>query len=165
VLHEYGRNPNCPNVGQYLELGTDWFYAGDTGARRRVQDIKSWDDVNNLLRWEFWLKKFDIIMAVDPGLKKGEILLPPSITGKSTLLQYAKQIAPDGVQRADKVYVTTDVTSAELFAAVYPHGDVYKVRPHDMEEDPDCTEHGLSFQCSKAEVIAVICTGCGGKFA
>lgn len=92
-----------------------------------------------------------------PGMEKGDIILPPSITGMSTLLQYSKQIDPDGVQRHDRVYITTSRAAADLFASSYPRGDVYKVKPiGELSEDPDCTEEGLSYQCEKAVVVAAI---------
>lgn len=95
-----------------------------------------------------------------PGLKKGDILLPPSETGKSTILQYAKEFDPNGDQRADRVYITTDKQSADLYAMVYPKGDTYKVAPiGDIEHDPDCLVPGLSYQCEKARILAVVRKG------
>ena len=91
-----------------------------------------------------------------PGLNPGSKLLPPSVTGQSTLLEISKQIAPDGPQRSDRVYVTTDFTAALLFAACYPNGDVYEVMPiGELEHDPDCTEHGYGFQCKEALIVRV----------
>lgn len=92
-----------------------------------------------------------------PKMEKGDVILPPSITGVSTLLQYAKKIDPNAVQRNDMVYITTDRKAAEIFAAAYHFGDVYKVKPiGKLSDDPDCTEDGLSYQCEKAVVIAVL---------
>ena len=95
-----------------------------------------------------------------PGLNKGDILLPPLVTGKSTLLEYSREIDPNGAQQNDRVYITTDKLAADMFAFVYPNGDTYKVVPiGDLENDPDCLEDGLSFQCSQAKVIAVLRRG------
>jgi len=91
------------------------------------------------------------------GLKVGDKILPPWITGKSTLLQHAQEIDPNGPQRDDKVYITTDKEAAKLFASVYPNGDVYQVIPgEDIEPDPDCLVPGLSYQCSVATVKMVV---------
>lgn len=47
-----------------------------------------------------WIKRY--YHGGVPGLRVGDTLLPPSITGKSTLLEYAKKVDPNGPQRADK---------------------------------------------------------------
>ncbi|MDR3589278.1 MAG: hypothetical protein P4N41_06410 [Negativicutes bacterium] len=95
-----------------------------------------------------------------PGLNPGDMLLPPAVTGKSTLLEHAKEIDPNCVQRADRVYIVTEREMADVYALVYPYGDTYKVRPvGELEHDADCKEPGLSFQCEKAEIIAVIRRG------
>ncbi|MGE5543859.1 MAG: hypothetical protein ACM3UW_02710 [Bacillota bacterium] len=95
-----------------------------------------------------------------PGLNKGDILLPPCITGKSTLLEYSKKIDQNSVQRSDRVYITTDKQAADMYAMVYPHGDTYKVSPiGELEDDPDCLEDGLSYQCEKARIVAVLRRG------
>ncbi len=92
-----------------------------------------------------------------PGLVPGDVLLPPSETGKSTLLQYAKAIAPDGTQRGDRVYLTTLSSAAAMFAAVYPNGDVYEVVPgSEVEDDPDCLVPDLSAQCARATIVEVV---------
>lgn len=91
------------------------------------------------------------------GLLRGQKILPPIETGKSTLLQFAKEIEPDGVQRPDKVYITTDLDAAKMFAFSFPYGDVYEVTPsEDLEDDPDCTLPGLSYQCSFATIKSIV---------
>jgi protein gp37 len=119
-----------------------------------------------------WIKKY--YHGGIPGLKPGEKLLPPNITGKSTLLQYAHLIAPDGPQLADRVYFTTAAEMAELFALVYPNGDVYRAIPKGpIERDPDCLEEGLGYQASEASIVPenyplldwVICGGESGSGA
>lgn len=92
-----------------------------------------------------------------PGLMPGDKLLPPSVTGTSTLLEIAQDIAPEGPQRSDRVYLTTEVAAAMFFAAAYPYGAVYlAVADGELEADPDCTEPGVSYQCASATVVAVI---------
>jgi hypothetical protein len=91
------------------------------------------------------------------GLKKGDKILPPSITGNSTLLQYSKEINPDCDQRDDKIYITTDKKWARIYAAVIPRGDIYEVIPDgDIENDPDCLKDGLSYQCDSATIKRVL---------
>lgn len=92
-----------------------------------------------------------------PGLKVGELILPPASTGTTiTLAAYM-----DGAEklragyRADRVYVTTQQEAAELYAALYPEGGwVYRVQPWmPLEPDPDCTEPGVSFACLGALIV------------
>ena len=90
-----------------------------------------------------------------PGLRVGDRLLPPSVTGTDrNLHQYSKEFAP-GVQDGAKVYVTTDRNAAKAFAALYPKGALYRVRPEgEMTVDPDAPD-GTSFACESATVEAV----------
>lgn len=91
------------------------------------------------------------------GLKKGDKILPPITTGNSTLLQYAQQIDPNGPQREDLVYITTDKKAARMYASIIPRGDVYEVVPdEDLADDPDCTVPGLSYQCASATIKRVV---------
>jgi len=100
-----------------------------------------------------WIRKY--YHGGIPGLKRGEKLLPPSITGKPTLLQYAQEIAPDGPQRADKVYFTTDKHMANIFSLGYPMGDVYRAIPESpVENDPDCNEPEMSFQSPSGKIVS-----------
>lgn len=96
-----------------------------------------------------------------PGMKAGDKILPPKVTGASNLLQYAREIDPDGAQRDDRVYLTTESDMAALFASVFPGGDVYEVQPNEtLEDDPDCLEPGISFQCASATIINVVRKHC-----
>lgn len=124
-------------------------------------DNSSDDPMTDIQRWgELLSKQKRYYHGGIPGLKKGDKILPPARTGRSTLLKYGREIDPKGVQREDRVYLTTDHRAAELFAATYPRGDVYKVVPDgDVEEDPDCLELGLSYQCQSATIKAVIRVG------
>lgn len=99
-----------------------------------------------------WIKRY--YHGGVPGLRVGDTLLPPSVTGKSTLLEYAKEVDPNGPQRTDRVYLTTDLEAARLFALAYPYGHVYRAVPAlPLENDPDCNEPGLSYQTPTAIVV------------
>ncbi|MHB1420745.1 MAG: DUF5131 family protein [Bacillota bacterium] len=101
-----------------------------------------------------WLKKY--YHGGKPGLNIGDKLLPPSVTRKPTLLQYAQKIAPEGPQRKDRVYLTIDQDDAGIFAMVYSRsgGSVYRAVPAlPLEEDPDCKVPGYSFQTPVATVV------------
>jgi hypothetical protein len=63
-----------------------------------------------------------------PGLNVGDELLPPSQTGKPTLLDYSREFAAN-TQRDDRVYLTRDPKAAALYAFGYPRGDVYEAEP------------------------------------
>ncbi len=94
-----------------------------------------------------------------PGLKPGELLLPPDQPGTEHRLSAvsAELGAPAHATRTDVVYVTTGRDVARAYAAFYPDGALYRVEPIGaVEADPDCAEPGLSWQCSAAEVIAVV---------
>lgn len=91
------------------------------------------------------------------GLKKGDKLLPPCTTGSSSLLQFAREIDPNCPQRDDRVYLTTDKRWAKFYASVIPRGDLYEVIPEgELEDDPDCLEKGLSYQCESAVIKRVV---------
>lgn len=87
-----------------------------------------------------------------PGLKVGDFVLPPSETGVPSNADYgAGEVCEKG-----KVYLTTDINAAKMFAAFYPLGDgwVYQVEPDgDLEPDKDCLDDGLSWQCKRAKVM------------
>lgn len=83
-----------------------------------------------------------------PGLTD---LLPPSVTGAESSAKSGNYMV-----RADRVYVTTSLMAAEMYAALSPsmRGVVYEVEPIGvLEHDPDCDTPGLSFQCERARVI------------
>lgn len=90
-----------------------------------------------------------------PGLFPGRMLLPPSMT--SFCAEHAARARSGSVGRADRVYVTTSIEAAAMYAALYPRpsgGAVYRVDPIGaLEHDPDCDEPGLSFACERAKVI------------
>lgn len=88
-----------------------------------------------------------------PRLRAGDFVLPPSVTGSHTTADYGAQ----AVCRRDRVYVTTDLQAAKIFAAMFPNGRgcVYEGEPDGaLEPDPDCRETGYSFQCPRARILA-----------
>lgn len=92
------------------------------------------------------------------GLRAGECILPPSVTGaRHTLRKYATRAGLDLPARRDRVYVTTDLHSAMFYAALHPsRGWVYRVEPGGLSaEDPDCTVTGLSFEFERALILEV----------
>ena len=59
------------------------------------------------------------------------------------------------MQNGEKVYVTTDRNAGKAFAAMYPKGALYRVKPEgEISEDPDAPG-GTSFECDTALVEAV----------
>lgn len=87
-----------------------------------------------------------------PGLTK---IMPPSITGATGLSPYGT----NHVSRRDRVYITTDFYAAALYAVGDPsrNGVVYEVEPvYPLEDDPDCTEPGMSYACRGARVLQSI---------
>lgn len=94
-----------------------------------------------------------------PGLKPGDLILPPDTTGTNHRLSAiaAEHDGPTYSTRTDIVYVTTGRDVARAFAAFYPDGALYRVEPHgQLEPDPDCDLPGLSWQCPSARIAAVV---------
>ncbi len=88
-----------------------------------------------------------------PRLRVGEFVLPSSVTGAHSTADHGAE----GVCRRDRVYLTTDLQAAKVFAAMFPNGRgwVYQVEPDgELEPDPDCKDPGFSFQCERARVVA-----------
>ena len=86
-----------------------------------------------------------------PGIKKGELLLPPSITGAASCSNYGA----GKVCRKDRVYVTIDRDTAYTVACLHPSGKgrLYEVIVGNvLEDDPDSLD-GHSFQTDKAMVV------------
>lgn len=85
-----------------------------------------------------------------PGLKSFDKILPSSVTGACSTATY------NDVCRRDRVYITTSIEGAAVYAAMHPSRDgrVYRVKPvGEMVADPDCNEPGLSWECEYATVI------------
>jgi len=85
-----------------------------------------------------------------PGLKAGDKLLPPNLTGAPSLHLYGS------VGRRDMVYVVSDEHEARMFAAAHPSGRgwLYEVHPDgELYDDPDYFVPGVSFFCESATVL------------
>ncbi len=90
-----------------------------------------------------------------PKLKVGSEILPTNITGAKSLASYGA----NGICRRDRVYVTTSIEAAMLYAGMHPSGkgQIYAVQPiGELEEDPDCSEPNLSFSCEKAKILMTV---------
>lgn len=93
-----------------------------------------------------------------PGLKLGDRILPPSRTGVLAAADFA---ADHGIEtghvRRDRVYLTTEIGEASVFAAMHPsnRGEVYVVEPlPPVEPDPDYLGPGrASWMAAEALVI------------
>ena len=86
-----------------------------------------------------------------PGLSE---ILPPIETGSSCSSDYGAGHVHD----RKKVYITTDPNAALIFAALHPSRDgvVYQVEPYgEIENDPDCDQDDLSFQCDGAIIVGI----------
>ena len=90
-----------------------------------------------------------------PGMFPGRILLPPSMT--SFRAEHAARARAGSIGRADRVYVTTSVEAAAMYASLYPRrsgGTVYRVEPIGViEDDSDCHVPGLSYACDRARIV------------
>jgi len=89
-----------------------------------------------------------------PGLTLGQKLQPPSITGMRSCSEYDNDHC-----RPDRVYLTTDVAEAAVYAALAPpggRGDVYEAEP-EGELEPDASgELGTAYAAPTATVVAVL---------
>lgn len=91
-----------------------------------------------------------------PGLKPGDLILPPDVTGTARRLSAAAETlgAPHGT-RTDVVYIARNDQHARVYAAFYPNGALYRVEPTTpVELDPDAPDH--SVMAEAAEVIEVL---------
>jgi hypothetical protein len=89
-----------------------------------------------------------------PGLEVGDRILPPSVTGTPTTADYAA--AP--ICRRDRVYASTELRIARVYAALAPlggHGDVYQVALQDPNER-DGAEVGAGGDSVCAPSVTVI---------
>lgn len=106
------------------------------------------------------------------GLRPGQFILPPTETDTVSISdcgaptdELSQRVAE--VHRRDRVYVTTDLDAARVFAAYAPFGnnrrggDVYEVQPvGDIEPDPDyLADDNASVCCERARVLRIIATG------
>lgn len=88
-------------------------------------------------------------------IRMGEYIMPASHTGKHSCEDWARRYKLEGADLCDKTrcYVTTSLQAALVFACAQEKPMIYIVEPEDMKHDPDCTELGLSYSCSRAKVI------------
>ena len=101
-----------------------------------------------------------------PGRRKGDLLLPPSVTGLNTTTRTRSVAAGMGniTGRHDRVYVTSDRELARACAGALEHDDgiigggvLYQVEPvGELEPDPDLPGLGISFAVPEALVVAVL---------
>ena len=79
-------------------------------------------------------------------------ILPPSVTGATSCDQLVPY--PPGAYSREKVYVATEFLAAAIFAVAHARPSVYVVEPvGPLEDDPDCSQNGLSFACASARVL------------
>lgn len=87
-----------------------------------------------------------------PGKRFADLIQPPAVTGYRCASDYGAAHVHD----RNKVYVTTNLEAAMMYAAMHPsgRGEVYEVKPiGELQADPDCSEPGLSFVCDRAKVV------------
>lgn len=107
-----------------------------------------------------------------PGLRIGGYILPPCETGAMSAADVASappemQAEVEQVHRRDRVYITTERGTAEMWACIYPNadtargGDVYRVVPEGgVEPDPDWRgEPGVSVAAPRARIVGIVATG------
>jgi rifampin ADP-ribosylating transferase len=84
------------------------------------------------------------------------LILPPSKTGVATTGEYGA----GAIHRADRVYLTTELEQARIFAICAPpkgRGDIYECEPiGDLEPDPDYSGLGASWAVPMARIIRVV---------
>lgn len=105
-----------------------------------------------------------------PGLKIGDRVLPPTDTGvKSQTLAASLELGLDRIaQQPDKVYATTDVMLAKVYAGMWANPDsdksvagggvVYRIVVEDgtLEADKDLlSSPGVSYQANSAVVTDI----------
>lgn len=93
-----------------------------------------------------------------PGLNAGDWLLPPARTG--TPHTTSRFLRPEDTEpwlrRRDRVYITPILDLAWGYAAAYPNGAIYLVRPgRPLRPDPDSSIPFVSSWCRSAQVVEV----------
>jgi len=106
-----------------------------------------------------------------PGLKRGQQILPPSVTGAVSVAD--KMITAPAAEREliakvhdpDLVYITQDIRDARLWASMAPAygghrrgGDVYEVTPDGpLVPDPDyLPQDGKVMACCSATIVRAV---------
>ena len=98
-----------------------------------------------------------------PGLRVGDLIEPRAkddqrhlVDGCPTCEAMKSHERPEGLAKADRVYVTTDREYARIYAAGYPRGGLYRVDPvGDMEETTGIDDPAPSWAVPAACVVAV----------
>lgn len=94
------------------------------------------------------------------GLNVGDRIIPPSESGVKAAADYLPDQSQAEHVRRDRVYITSDLQAAILFAALRSPGggDVYAVLPESpVEPDADyLAEPCDSWQCPAAIVLTVV---------
>lgn len=107
-----------------------------------------------------------------PGLKPGQFLLPPAITGRESgaerALRWGIDVRAEGMEPdrhlSDRVYLTRELTHAREKAGAIaltglgPYGTVYEAIPACPQPDPDFETDfpGLSVECPFALIVAIV---------
>lgn len=103
-----------------------------------------------------------------PGLKRGDKILPPSVTGAFSVADLedsdlAVRVAE--VHDRNLVYLAADAADARLWASLHPAhggrnrgGDLYEVTPDGpLQPDPDyLPDDGGSMACCSATIVRVM---------
>lgn len=90
-----------------------------------------------------------------PGLRAGDLLLPPDESGTEQRLSAYVPAAASWGYRTDVVYLTRVENQARAFAACYPDGALYRVEPIELVgADPDNPDSAVMARA--ARVIAVV---------
>lgn len=91
-----------------------------------------------------------------PRLRRGDLLLPPAVTGTERTLT-ADVLDMGGRARRDRVYVSTGREVARVYASLFPDGALYEVEPlGELVPDPDCAVAGVSWEVPGARVVRVV---------
>lgn len=106
-----------------------------------------------------------------PGLKRGQQILPPSVTGAISVSDKVIDAPADMREQVEKVhdpdlvYLSQDVTDARVWASFAPAhggknrgGDVYEVTPDGpLVPDPDyLPQDGKAMACSSATIVRIV---------
>jgi hypothetical protein len=106
-----------------------------------------------------------------PGLKRGDQILPPAVTGALSVADKSIDAEPEfrarveAVHDPDVVYLAANPQAARLWASLHPAhggkrrgGDLYEVRPDgSLGRDPDyLPDDNGSMTCCSATIIRVI---------
>lgn len=90
-----------------------------------------------------------------PGLRVGDLILPPDESGTTRRLSAYAPAAAEWGYRTDVVYLTRVQAQARAFAAVYPDGTLYEAEPIELVGvDPD--NPATAVMARRARIVAVL---------